>query len=831
MVAEGRAGGRLFRIPSPEVEGLELLATSGGATAKFSLPVERWPWPEFFREAREMARSGQLEGARSLVREHLEGSLEVRWQGRTLGLLARIEQRAGRPAKARDLLRRAISKHRQMGDVGEEIADRCLLVHISYSDLGDFRTALQELEEMPHPPPADADAAFLQAYYRGILALYSGDLRGSLLALTEARDQRDRAADAVGLGAITQIQSRVLQRLGRADESRKLFQRLISDSEYLEQLDGCQRATLFNNVAWDRILRLEGGLLAENPVPLLKEALAALSEGPSCRTTGQASVQINLGLAYLHQGDLEAAQQHLEAARRNLGTASPRLLLWHLDLEARLDERRGRLEAAARGFLKLQELAQSALSPEAQWRASYGLARVAEADGRSREALRAYAQAEALLDEISLRSPVGLGRATSMVPIDASTRSYLRLLLDLGHPSQALELARRSRSRVLRGMMLEGRVAGLDSLERLEWSRAMARYEALAAEVEAALAEDWQRAASQREDLERRRRQQREQLRQTLDEAFTILDSNGLAEPTGSLRAAAGEVILLYHPMGGGWVGFAVGPEALRVARLGSLSQEQPLEELAERLLGPFRDQIRQAKLVRVLSSGWLREIEFHALPLDGAHLLIQAAVIYGLDLPEGPSGPVEARPRRALVVADPTETLPAAGREAEIVADHLRRRDLAVEWLAGGAANRSRVLLGLGRSSVFHFVGHAEAGEGLDGALRLADAGRLSVADVLASSSVPESIVLAACDTGRPAPRAPGPAWSLAEAFLIAGSREIVSTSRPVDDRAASALVAAVYRHWKGEIPLAQALRRAQLEPEIRHNTDWAAFRVLGRS
>ena len=827
---ESRADGRLFRIRSPQVELLELQATRGGTTASFALLVEQWPRPGFFQEARALARSGQLQEARSLVESHLESSFEERWHGMALGLLARLEQEAGRPVQALELLHRAISEHRRRGDIGEEIADRCLSIHISFSDLGDFRTALQELKEMPQPPLGDADAAYLQAYYRGTLAVYNGDFRDALVSLNTARDQREHLADAVGVGVISQVLPRVLQRLGRADEARDLFERLTSDSGYLEQLSGCQRATLFNNVAWDRILKLEAGSPAEDPLPLLEKALEALSEGPSCRTTGRASIHINLGFADLHLGDPVAAEQHLEAARVDLGTASPRLLLWHLDLESRLDEGRGRFERAAHGFWRLQGLAEAALSPEAQWRALFGQARVAKARGRPQEALRAYAHAERLLDEISLRSPVGLGRATSMVAIEGSTRSYLHLLLDLGLHAEALGLARRSRSRVQRGLIFKGRVAGLGSQERLEWSRHLAHYESLAAEFESTLAGGWEKAASHRKGLELRRRRQREELRQSLDQAFALLDSKGLAKQGGSLVAGDGEVILLYHPIVDGWVGFAIGPGSMKVERLGNLSQEQPRDELANRLLGPFREQLSVANLVRVLSYGWLRGVDFHALPVDGAHLLTKASVVYGLDLPEVPASSAAVRRRQALVVADPTETLSAAGREATIVADHFRRRELVVEWLAGGAANRRRVLEGLDESTVFHFAGHAEIGDGLAGALRLADAGQLSVGDVLASSSVPESVVLAACDSGRPARTESGPSLSLAEAFLIAGSREVLSTSRAIDDRAATAMVVAVYRHWRGDVPLAEALRRAQLEPEIFQRTDWAAFRVLGR-
>src|SRR6185437_8624526 len=109
------------------------------------------------------------------------------------------------------------------------------------------------------------------------------------------------------------------------------------------------------------------------------------------------------------------------------------------------------------------------------------------------------------------------------------------------------------------------------------------------------------------------------------------------------------------------------------------------------------------------------------------------------------------ARVGRAVVVADPTESLPDARREGEDAAAAYRAaRD--AQLVAGADATRARVLAAIDGAGLLHFAGHGTyAGvDGWDSALRLARGDRLAVGDVLALPHAPAVVVLSGCETGR---------------------------------------------------------------------------------
>ena len=70
-----------------------------------------------------------------------------------------------------------------------------------------------------------------------------------------------------------------------------------------------------------------------------------------------------------------------------------------------------------------------------------------------------------------------------------------------------------------------------------------------------------------------------------------------------------------------------------------------------------------------------------------------------------------------------------------------------------------------------------------------------------------------------------------MAEAFIAAGVRAVVASTRPVDDAVARALVEAFYTALAADLDhsAANALRVAQLGLRAeRPAADWASFRVL---
>jgi CHAT domain-containing protein len=239
-----------------------------------------------------------------------------------------------------------------------------------------------------------------------------------------------------------------------------------------------------------------------------------------------------------------------------------------------------------------------------------------------------------------------------------------------------------------------------------------------------------------------------------------------------------------------------------------------------ESLLAPISGRIEKAALIRVEAYGEWRKVDVHALAFEGAPLVARVAVAYPLGLHA--SAHVEAE--RAVVVGDPTGDLPRAHGEAKAVARTLAAQGPVVALL-GTAATRRAALDAMTGAGTFHYAGHGlYAGEdGFESALPLAGGARITIGDVLALAPAPRRVVLSGCD----AARSDAEGLGLAQAFLAAGSEEVVAPVRPVADTLAEALANALY--GAPQPSLARALRAAQLAVRAADPAaDWSAFRAL---
>jgi CHAT domain-containing protein len=140
-----------------------------------------------------------------------------------------------------------------------------------------------------------------------------------------------------------------------------------------------------------------------------------------------------------------------------------------------------------------------------------------------------------------------------------------------------------------------------------------------------------------------------------------------------------------------------------------------------------------------------------------------------------------------------------------------------------------------LERVELVHYAGHGlfAGREGWQSALPLAGSGHLAIGDVLTSSAVPARVVLSGCETARSADGAPAESLGLAQSFVVAGADFVIAPVRPVDDKVAARLSAALYGGLAetGVVDAATILRDAQarLRAEM-PAADWSAFRVVSR-
>jgi CHAT domain-containing protein len=295
-------------------------------------------------------------------------------------------------------------------------------------------------------------------------------------------------------------------------------------------------------------------------------------------------------------------------------------------------------------------------------------------------------------------------------------------------------------------------------------------------------------------------------------------------------KPGPGELLLAYHPLVQGWIGFAGDRRGVVAKRLGAL---EPLRSdaaaLAEAIYTPFAEQIETARAVKLLPYGFLRQVELQTLPLRGSPLIASTPVSLSLDLPPAP---VSDEVKVALLVGDPTGDLPWAAAEVKAVA-----RALGPEWrvheLIGASATSAEVRSWIPRVTLFHYAGHAvfSGSGGWTSELPLADNTSLGIEDILASARAPRWVVLSGCDAAKLSDEVPAESIGLAHAFLLAGSSAVIAPIREVKDEQAAGLFATLYREWDSGGDLAAALQRAQMKLRTESSdAEWTSYRAIVR-
>jgi len=833
-------GGRLFRLSLPEGAGrIELTSSAGADQRVWRLALAAAPEPssdeirarEFFRSGKELQAFTLLEQTAQAGNEDLRAILE--------GLLGRLVLVAGDPARAADLLASAMERDQRLGRRTSAEQNGLALAFVSSVHLRRNDEARRLLDHLRADPGTTSEGRLQAALIGGIVALEDLDLRSALDDLDEAARRARRIGRDDLLAQVFKQRGEVLIAMGRADEAGDAL--AAAAGLMPPDSDPCARGDLLNDQGWAAVVRhdmdsLLGTERPARPDPRTVELLeAALVQYSDCGPARLANVHVNLALALLQEGRPDLAGAHLATVRRLDDPPTPRLVLWWRDVEARIALARNEPRAALAHYESLARLADDLVSPDARWRAAIGRARSLQALGRPDEALRAYQRAERLLDDQGLLIPIDAGRGGFFAQRELSTQHHLRLLLEVGRISQAAELARLSRRRLLAGLLSP---TGLDirsDSTRAAFEQAIGRYRAARQALERTAAQSWREP--RRALLARRRERQelRRAAQAALDEAFGLMP--GAGDPGPLQTAADGELWLLYQALPDGWVGFAIQPGGVKVRRLGLLRPGAGTAESARTLIEPFHESIAGAKRIRVLASGVLSRIDFHALPFGSGLLIDHAPVTYSADLGRTsarPAGPIDSSaPRLVVIVADPDGNLPRAAAEAVDLLEFYRAEPgWRVRLLRSVRANRERLLEVLPRSYLLHFAGHGAQGglEGWTSHLSLARGGSLSVGDVLALSSPPELVVLSGCQTAQ----GDGTIQiSLGHAFLAAGSRGVVAATRRVDDEVARAMSTALHRALleDAELDLGAALQAAQRGVRVRlPGADWAAFRALER-
>ena len=831
-------GGFRYRLVVPS-SATELRIVTQDGRRRWRLQVGRPVRVTAIDEAHAASRAGNHAEAKAKLAGVLEDPRpEV--QARAQSALGRIERRAGDAVSSIERLRRSSLRHQALGRLSDAVEDAQVVAYTLTHLHRRFAPARAALDAVSIPHGGYPRGAVTLAYYRATVAEQAGDLRTALRWLDTAERRAERVDDRVYLGASRVVRANILRQLGRKSDAIETLEQIAATVE--KGADPCERADRLCGIGWAELLP---GAPTREPAPRFEQALE-IYRGPCRDPEKQANVLLNLALVDLSHHRTTAAAGRLEEARRALPKPAGWLKSWWTDIEARVALARGEVATARRAYGQLADEARRTHDPHGLWRSMVGQAEVSESAKQPEAALLAYAAAEAQLAHVLRLVPLGAGRDTFLGARPRGTKGHIDLLLRLGRLQSALEVARRSRTRLLHAVQRVYHVARLGPKVRAEWEHNVAVYRRERAALDEEMAEDWKRSADERIAAEAIRAQRVVRLKAALDTAYSVLPPLRDALPA----PRAGELLLMFHPVREGWVGFAAGERGVVAHRLTSvptgMGDAPQLVRFADALRVAFGAEIDRARTLRVLPYGPLRSVDFHALPWGGAPLVAALPVRYGLDLP---GADTRTEPwQRALIVADPRLDLAyAREHERSAVERALAERGVdQVRTVVGNEATRQAVIAGLGPSGssdggqptprgldLLHFTGHGEFGGrgGLDSALALAGGGRITVGDILALPRAPKTVVLTACEAARAALDAPAEGLGVAQAFVVAGAQAVVAPTRWVEAKMASEMSMALYRALEDPPPgdLAGALRRAQLElRQSRPGGDWAAFRVI---
>jgi len=763
--------------------------------------------PSWLRDATTLRKTGKLEDAAKIATAHLD---DPGVDGaRAKGLSARIALARGDTAAAIASLRASIPSLALAGRLSEEADDRFALSWVLSQATLQFEDARRTVEELE--PRTYADGHTRSFYYRALAHAASGDVRTALSLLDRAQQEASRlgltrdARDADEQLAIIQLD------IGRNGDARRRLQALAATGE---KDAPCLRADRAVNLA--RATRADGAIA--EAATLFNGALEIVRT--TCASElRQANIHLELAKTAADTADFTLARTHLDASRAASKTPRLPIYLAQLDLEGQLALASGHPKDALRAFDREEDVAKSSGVPHPRWAALLGRAEALEALGRGDDARDAYLAAEAVLDDVALLIPIAERRAAPFALWRRSAVGLVDLLVRRGRHAEAFEASRRAHARTLRGLVVHSEIEGLDPGKRARWDAAVAAYRRVRAEIDEAAANDWTATASEL-GVRRRERSKRELASRTaLDDAMAVL-ARTVTRKLPALRIEEGTRVLSWHATRAGAVAFVVSSDGVRAQSIPSLDRAD-----VEKALLASRAELEAAKRVRMLPDERLLALDLHAIAWDGVPLAERVPVEYAVDLE-----PVEPSAiSSAIVASDPDGNLAAARVEGDEVERMLRVVTPNVRRLHQSAVTSAALGRALPEASLFHFAGHARAGDDpWDSALSLSDSGRLTVADVLALPRAPSVVVLTACEAARSTS-----GLGLAHAFVLAGSRAAVAPWRAVADDLALEIARSMFRYVDRDHPVdpARVLRDAIRSLRvIKPHSDWAAFRVVVR-
>lgn len=580
---------------------------------------------------------------------------------------------------------------------------------------------------------------------------------------------------------------------------------------------------------------------------------------------GYAYAQKNIGITYLQRGEAALAVEPLEEAVAVAGEIGDRTnRAKSLVALADAERETGRRLPARDSYVRALAESRAIPLPEVEWRALYGLALLARAEGNTGQTRRHLADAIEVVERIRARIRIEEFQDGFLLDKQELYDDMVSLLLDDGDATAALEYSERARARNFIDLLGNQKI----DYASVEDQRAIERENELRRDIEelerrAAAAEQESGRAAITQRLEEARRRYADfliELRAHNPQLSGFVEVDTIRLPALQALLEPDTRLVVYHVLPGEVVAWVVGPQSLDVVRtpiereqlaarirdyradlqdFGHLGAEAAI--LSGVLWRPVAPLLAGARRAGIVPHRELHLMPFASLPTDTGH------VIDRLSLFHSPSASVlqytfarrgqRTGNLRVLAIGNPelgTEAaaLPFAEKEAQRVAWTFPDADV----ITGTEATETWVRQHIGNYGIVHLATHGEYDPNLPllSAIHLApdgeNDGRLTAREVFALSLNADLVALSACQTGLGRLTSGDEVIGLNRSFVYSGTRQILSSLWRVDDVSTAVLVKHFYRNMREE-DRAEALRRAQLEVRSRypHPAHWAGLFLLG--
>lgn len=812
--------------PSTKTLTVVAASTASRPARTYSMALTKVTSAAWLEDARALRARGDAEGARRLLSGQLEAPDGV-LRALATSALARVELAAGRMDQALALFRRAIDLHRKTGRVSDVIDDSFALAFALNQRSHHYAEARLVLDDVSRELAGYPEGRARLPYYRAVLAAETGDHRTALVLLREAESRAKRLGmdrlvrTCISTGAVE------MQALGRAAASLDSLVHLVA----APGLTPCEMAGALNNLGWGALLANEA---RESPLHDARGPLERSLAVEGCSDVYERAFALaNLARLALREGDLSRADAALRQARATVKEPRGTERLAWLELEGQLAVAQGRPQAGLHIFDDLLAKSRAAVLLIPEWSALVGRATALERLGKVDDALLALAAAERLVDDALVLVPLGEGRSFFASDLARATRTAISLLVMRGRLEEAASMARRSRSRVLSSVARSLRLERLSGPSRRQWETAIDDYRKARSALDAEASRDWELATDALAAAREVRKEKEQSLRTALDAAMALVaigkkEGHRVGDPhvrDGDRRA----ISVVVHPVREGWRAFVEKPGGrFFTVRIPSPTTDRPgAERAVAQAIAP--DLIGIA-IVHFSGYGTARDLDMQSVALEGEMPLgVRVAIDYPLGLSHAPED--ETSRDHVVVVGDPSGDLPEALAEAREVGSVLEKLGPA-QLLLRDRATSAALSASLRGATILHYAGHGTFGglDGMESELPLAAGGRLTVGDILAAAPVPPRIVLAGCEAARSEGDVEG--LGIAQAFVVAGAREVLAPVRKVSDHLARRFALETARAVAdGASTLAEAARRAAFRlSEQTPDADWAAFRVITR-